>query len=262
MKRFNKSQFVWFLILAGFTIYFSYLIKTGKINSFLHPRMVKYTMASICGLIILMFGQFKRIFEISRNNKLKIGYILFFIPIILGFTAKGFAPSIASDKGVTLSSTNNTTANISNNTNANSTDSFQESLVAQRKNYIENGVAVFEDPTYYKLLDDISSNLNYYKGKKVEITGFVFKDKSFDKNQFVIARMMMTCCAVDAQVVGIMAQYDGAEALDKSEWVKIEGKIDTTMFKGSDSNKAEEMPLIIVEKIEPNQKPGSQYIYP
>lgn len=262
MKKFNKSQFIWFLILASFLIYFLFLIKNGRINSFLHPRMVKYVVMSICGLIILMFRQFKKIFEISRNNKFKIGYILFFIPIILGFTTNGFDPSIANNKGVTLNSTDNTTSNISNNTKVSSTDSSQESQVEQRKNYMENGVVVFNDMIYYKLLDDISSNLNYYKGKKVEITGFVFKDKSFEKNQFVIARMMMTCCAVDAQVVGLMAQYDSAEALNNSEWVKIEGRIDSTMFKESTSDKAEEMPLIIVEKIERNQKPGNQYIYP
>jgi putative membrane protein len=200
--------------------------------------------------------EFTQVFKISRNNKIKPGYLLFLLPLILGFTAKGFDSSIVDKKNITLASSNtNTNTNKTPNNSSNDPQNM-------RQYYIENGVVVFKDLTYYRILADISKNLDQYKGKRVNITGFIYKDESLKNDEFIIARMMMSCCAADAQVVGLECKWQGAEGLKKGEWVNIEGIIDSTVYKDPNTNKDEEMAEIQVEKIERNQSPGSQYIYP
>lgn len=60
-------------------------------------------------------------------------------------------------------------------------------------------IEVAED-NYFERIGIISDNIESYKGRKVIISGFVFKDKGFKADEFVVARLMMTCCAVDSQV--------------------------------------------------------------
>lgn len=255
MFKLNKSQFVWFLILLGFSIYLSYLIFTGNIYTFINPKMVKYTIFSLVGFIVLTFFQLNKIFMISRNNKFKLGYMLFLFPLLLGFSAKGLDSSIADDKNITLTSTNsnqNGTLNISS-----------DNPISERALYLRNdGVVIFRDQTYYKALNDISLNLKDFKGKQIEITGFVYNDEGLPKDEFVVARMMMSCCAADAQVIGIASKWQNSQSLNKGEWVKLKGIIDATPYIDPNTKASEELPLINVTEIERNQPAGNQYIYP
>lgn len=250
MRRFNKSEFIWLLILFGFSFYLFYLVLTGKIGIFINPKMVKYTIFSAFAFIVLALYQIKKIFMISRNNKVKFGYILLLLPLILGFTAQGFDFSIADTKGVNIIETSKVT-----------TDTTVVSTNIS-KSFIEDGVVVFSDVNFYEIVDDINYNINDYQGKKVKISGMVYRDKAFKDNEFVISRMVMSCCAADSQIVGLMSKLDNAKALNNGEWVKIQGTIKNIIYKNQYSNKDEEMPIIIVDKIDRNQTPGEKYIYP
>lgn len=232
--------------MSGFSFYLFYLISTGKIYVFINPKMVKYTFFCALGFIGIALSQIRKVFMISRNSKFKLGYILFILPLVVGFTTKGFDSSIAYTKGVTLTGETKISTNPTN----------YSATTEIGKNFIEAGVVVFKDSNFYKILNDMNYNMKYYKGKNVEIIGVVYKDKSFKDNEFVISRMMMSCCAADAQIVGLMSSYDNARDLGSGEWIKIEGTIDITMY-----NK-EEMPIIIVKKLTRNEEAGNKYVYP
>lgn len=254
MYKLNKSQFIWFLILAGFSLYLSYLMLSKNIYTFINPKMVKYTAFSLAGFIILTIYQLNKIFMISRNNKFKLGYMLFLLPLLLGFSARGLDSSIAEDKNITLTSAASDSAGTLNFS--------PDNPISQRALYLRDGVVIFRDQTYYKALNDISANLKDFKGKSIEITGFVYNDDTLPKDEFVIARMMMSCCAADAQVIGIVSKWNGTQTLNKGEWVKLKGTIESTKYKNANTNKEEELPLINVTEIERNQPAGNQYIYP
>lgn len=253
MMRFNKSELIWLLILFGFSFYLFYIVLTGKIGIFINPKMVKYTIFSAFAFIVLALYQIRKVFMISRNNKVKFGYILLLLPLILGFFAQGFDFSIADTKGVTIIETSKVTTNT--------TDT--KAVVSKiSKSFIEDGVVVFRDVNFYEILDDINYNINEYQGKKVKISGIVYRDKTFKDNEFVISRMVMSCCAADSQIVGLMSKLDNAKYLNNGEWVKIEGTINNIIYKNQYSNKDEEMPIIMVNKIDRNQTPGEKYVYP
>jgi putative membrane protein len=248
MIKFNKGQFVWFIILCGFSMYLGYLILTGRIHTYIHPSMVKYTTICLASFVGLTLYQLRNVFMISRKNKINKGYIIFFIPLILGFTTMGFDSSIADKKGVVLT---NISQRVAKASNANG---------KAEQDYIVDGRVIFNDGDHYKILSDIEINLPKYKGKKVVISGFVYKQNDFSKNKFVIARMAMSCCAADAQVVGLMSKWDNATTLNKGEWINVEGVIDTILYKEPNTNKEIQLPIIIVEKVEKIQV-GSEYIY-
>jgi putative membrane protein len=248
MKKFNKGQFVWFIILWGFSMYLGYLILTRRIHTYIHPDMVKYTKVCFCGFIILTLYQLRNVFRINRKNKINKGYMIFFIPLILGFTTMGFDSSIADKKGVILTNISQKATHVSNDNEKAGGD------------YIVDGMVVFNELNHYKILSDMEKKLPKYKGKRVIISGFVYKQDDFSKDRFVIARMTMSCCAADAQVVGLMSKWDNATTLNKGEWINIEGVIDTTLYRDPNTRKEIELPVIVVEKVEKIQA-GSQYIY-
>lgn len=109
-------------------------------------------------------------------------------------------------------------------------------------------------------ISELCANTEKYKGYTVVMTGFVFKDQeTFQKDQFVPARLMMSCCAADLAPAGLLCKYDKAVELKKDSWVTVEG----TLFIGKTKygNQEYDEPQISVTKITPAQKVDG-YVYP
>ncbi|MFZ5966995.1 MAG: TIGR03943 family putative permease subunit [Bacillota bacterium] len=248
MKRGNVNEWIWFLILGGFTYYLYDLMASGNINLFIHPKMIKYVVLSMVVFTVMTILQVKRLFTNRNSGKIRYGYILFLIPLILGFavTPQPLNADVASKKGITIINEN-------------------EETVPQKEPLIQietDGVIRFNDADYSYILGELMGNLEQYKGKQIEITGFVFKEDHFEKNQFVSARLMMTCCAADAQVVGLMCEWNGAGTLEKEKWVKVTGIIDTFQYMDPYLQQEETIPVIRAQRVELISPPAIQYVYP
>jgi len=109
---------------------------------------------------------------------------------------------------------------------------------------------------FVEWIQEIYEHMDKYKGKKIQVVGFVFKDEQFKKNEFVPARMMMVCCAADMQPIGLLCSYAKASELKKDVWVKVSGRIGQGEFEG------QKMPMIEVESVEPANKPKNEFVYP
>ncbi|HWQ71855.1 MAG TPA: TIGR03943 family protein [Desulfitobacteriaceae bacterium] len=109
-------------------------------------------------------------------------------------------------------------------------------------------------------LSAIYEDMEKYKGYTVIMTGYVYRDPEFTKsNEFVAARLMMSCCVADLAPTGLICRYDKASELKKDSWVTVEG----TLFIGQyeyDGQKYDD-PQLIVTKITPTEKVEG-YIYP
>lgn len=250
MKRINRNELIWFIILLCFLIYIGYLFLSGNMKYFIHPRMFKYMIFSLIGLIILTCFQFKKVMKVSHNEKIKIGYLLFLIPLMMGFIVnpKGLDSSISNTKGITM--------NDSNIANKNSSGTNTSKV------FIKNGIVEFNDEDYVDIIEDIGSNTDKYNGKDIIIKGFIYKDKSFSSEQFVVARLLMVCCAADTQTIGILCRWNESNTLKKNEWVEIKGKINYTSYKSEGAEKSEILPIIKVQEVKKISKPAEEYIYP
>lgn len=251
LKKFNLNDILWFLILGSFYIYICFILSTGRIRYFIHPRMVKYIEVSLVALTILSINQFLKIFKNRKKSKVKKGYALFLIPLLLGFgvSPNGLNTSMANKKGFT---TEQASATASNDTNTKSS----------AIDYFDNGTVTFNDDEYINILNDVSSSYNKYNGKNITIEGFVYKDKSFKKNEFVAARFLMICCAADTSLVGLMGKWNKAQALKSGDWISVEGKLKYTSTYDENTKEKSMVPTIEVRKVTKIEKPDSEYVYP
>ena len=116
------------------------------------------------------------------------------------------------------------------------------------------------DDDFGTWISEIYTNMQKYEGYTVVMTGFVFKDnQTFQKDEFVPARLMMTCCVADLVPTGLLCKYDKASELKAESWITVEG----TLFIGQteyEGVKYDE-PQITAIKITPAEA-VSGYIYP
>ena len=297
MVKFNKTEFKWLLVLIVFAYYLYTLLNTGNINLFIHPRMIKYVRFSLVVLLILSLFQLKRVFIITNNRKRKVYLGVFLFPLALGIfiNPQGLSGEIAGKKGagfmnsnplIEAKSINLHNANVGNNSINKNSSSQINSTVSQNstsnsnvpKSQIntndlnssnldkstgsnENNAMVVDTNNFTQVTDDMCYNdPNKYKGKKISITGFVYRDDTVSKNEFVVGRLMIVCCTADAEVAGVLCDWSKSPTLKNDQWVKVTGTIDSELhkFEGKDQM----IPVIRVNHIEPIDKPKNQYIYP
>ncbi|MCF8890842.1 TIGR03943 family putative permease subunit [Priestia megaterium] len=125
---------------------------------------------------------------------------------------------------------------------------LEKKLVKQPKISINN-------TDYIPVMNIIENNANQFIGKKVEVNGFVYREKGFKDNQFVVARFGISCCAADASVYGLLSTLENASTLKKDTWVHIKGIIQKTTYNG------ENVPYIQVQQIESIDQPDNPYVY-
>lgn len=121
----------------------------------------------------------------------------------------------------------------------------------------ENGMITVGDEEFYPWLAEIYTNMDKYEGYKIKVKGFVFKDaETMKANEFVPARLLMSCCVADLVPCGIICEYDKASELKEDTWVTVEGVIHVSEYEGQPE------PQIAVTKISLAEKPEQEYIYP
>jgi putative membrane protein len=268
MKKFNMEEFLTFIVLLGFSSFMYYLLTTGKINNFISPKMVKYIVFSLAVLTIITFYQGNKIFSPKSNRPISKGHWLLILTLIIGFTAaeKGLNLSIITNKGVNLpnyvkddklKAPNSDSSQDKNPKDKETIEQGKENALVEKQ-----GTILIEEKNFYEAVNELGRNLDKYKGKNVTISGFVFKKEGLKKDEFVIARMSMDCCAADSQVIGMMAKWNRTLDLKKDSWVKVEGIVEEVEYKEPGTNTNLILPVIRVNSIEKIATPDNIYIYP
>jgi putative membrane protein len=91
---------------------------------------------------------------------------------------------------------------------------------------MENKKITIYDDDFGMWLSELYMDMDKYEGYTVVMTGFVFKDTEvLNENEFVPARLMMTCCVADLSPAGLVCTYDKVSELEKDSWVTIEGTL-------------------------------------
>lgn len=125
---------------------------------------------------------------------------------------------------------------------------------------VANKKIVVSNDYFGMWLSQIYLNMKKYEGYTVVITGYVFKDPEvLEEDEFVPARLMMSCCVADLAPAGLLCKYDKVSELEKDSWVTVEG----TLFIGQREYYGQENddPQIKVTKITP-AKAVEGYVYP
>ena len=219
-------------------------------------------------------------------------YSLFLFPIMTGFLFSNHTldSSVAVKRGLSFSvntsdtqqqptgdekiavtnselekDTNNLLSGDSDETPKNIPTTHQNSIVAKvapkgfcellEKKLVKQPKISINDTDYIPVMNIIENNTDRFIGKKIEVSGFVYREKGFKDNQFVVARFGISCCAADASVYGLLSTLENASALKKDTWVHIKGTIQQTTYNG------ENVPYIQVQQIEDISHPDNPYVY-
>ena len=246
------------MLLFGITfLYFSY---TRKAIDYIHPKLVPIMFA--CGIIFVITA-FLYIVKVKsiRVENFKFSQILFIIPILMAFI---FPATSVNSNFVDISSKKleNAMNNDKKNSTKNSTEVNEEEIKSNNDETKKDGMnikekkLIMDTENFLPVLEAIYNSIDEYVGWEIAGEGYIYKEDKLDKDKFVLARSLMSCCAADAQVIGIICDYNKAVMLKANDWFHVEGKI--TKYDFEDTT----IPLLEVVKIEKIEKPESDFVYP
>jgi putative membrane protein len=277
------------IILIGYALLVLKLFLTFNLQNFVAPKMHKYMYFSLG--VFLVLGAVQVIRGTSSQSKdhscdcegheLPKGflrsifvYALFVFPIIIGFLLPDnlLDSSVAAKRGVKVGNSLFTTPpkgekqpGVSPGEEKQSKqDEYEPSLGSYEEFPVEKDFEklkellgdqdkiIVRDEQYIQTLSIVDENLDNYIGKEIQLTGFVYKDEGFAKDEIVVSRFTVTCCVADASVYGILARDVELGKLEPDTWVNISAIIDKTMFNGV------EMPVMknsVFKVVDPPENP-------
>jgi len=278
MKKLNIENIIKILILLGFSLFYFRIIVTNEIIKYVHPRIVPFVVLGMIAMVIIALFLIKDSFH-SKKKKFKIkNYIIFIIPLIMIFFMQSTS---AESTTITSSDINvNTGSNITSNSNLNNvstnntnqdnnsnngltfdlyggkTETNGQGTSDKKELDIKDNVINVNSKNFVFSLDEILDNPDKYVGLEIEITGFVYKDKTLKENEFIVGRFIMVCCAADLQIAGLGCEGTSLEDYPNDTWIKIKGKIKNDTSDGTAD------PVIVVEHMEKDLNPDTSYVYP
>lgn len=92
------------------------------------------------------------------------------------------------------------------------------------------------DPEERSLIDWIKTLNAYpepdaYQGQTVNVEGFVIKIDELSDSYFLLAKFIITCCAIDAYPVALPVKLDNPDQIYPADtWLKIEGEMMTEIL--------------------------------
>ncbi len=122
--------------------------------------------------------------------------------------------------------------------------------------------AAFCKDEFLNTIVDLQHNIKERIGTKTSLKGFVYRAPNYKSNQFMVARMIITCCAADACVVGLMVETENASDYTTESWVEITGIVDSFEYHDENFGTTYQAPIVknpTVTIIEPLESP---YVYP
>ncbi|WP_423919615.1 TIGR03943 family putative permease subunit [Frigoribacterium sp. 2-23] len=102
-----------------------------------------------------------------------------------------------------------------------------------------------------------TTDLSFYDGKTADIVGFVTPSDSDPDDVFYVSRFVITCCAVDAQPVGVPVYLENwKNTVSADEWVEVKGGFATNRSRASTD------PIALVPtSMEKVGQPSDPYLY-
>ncbi|WP_227013898.1 TIGR03943 family putative permease subunit [Paenibacillus psychroresistens] len=275
-------------ILTGFAMYILYLVKSDNILYYIAPRNIIYVKLSAIGFYAIAVYQIFLAINSYMGRKVDCecdhppsrsiirntaAYSLFILPLLLGFLLPNSAmgSALAAKRGVNLSSSLTSSNSVTLNkpsvipTAAEidpklkalfKSDKYDEGFAQLGMKLYKKDLIQVKEEGFIETLTSLDMFMNNFIGKKIEISGFVYREDDMQDNQFVVARFSIQCCTADGSPFGMMVKFDQGQKLAKDTWVKITGTINKSTYRGN------EIMTLVADKVEKTTPAKSQYVYP
>jgi uncharacterized repeat protein (TIGR03943 family) len=102
-----------------------------------------------------------------------------------------------------------------------------------------------------------STDLQAIAGSPAALTGFVSADPDDPENVFFVTRFFVTCCAADAQPVGVGVYQPGwKQSMKLDDWVEVTGSFDL-----NPSVKSRQPMVLVPQQVTAVDEPHDPYVY-
>jgi putative membrane protein len=228
------------------------LLISGEISLLINPRYKWLVGVSI--MILFIFG-LVQLWQLKGKELHRLGvssYLIVLFPLFLFIFVppKVLDASDADKKGVIYSKPK--VQQTVSEQMIPSEDPYLKVLTQLKK----QKEIVITDKNYGDIINTISLHPKSLVGKKIRVMGFVYRDETISKNQFVVGRYSVTCCVADSQVVGYLANWGKQDQLKLDQWVEITGKLG--VIKTEDNI---DQPLIYIQQVKKIKELKEPYVY-
>lgn len=250
MRRLNLGALFLSIFLSLTAIGIIYLTVNGDMALFLHPRGWRLLRLAAIALLCLSLVSWRQVRSPHTNTPIGWTHVLFMLPLMLVLCCppQMLPPEVVANKGLwgVLRRHAITCTGDHGHIAAFAPD---ESIIVNNDNFVATMEMLWHDT-------------DNYLGRELEMLGFVYEAPMLGPNDFVIARLVMTCCAADAEVAGLLCRYPQRDQLLVGQWIMVRGVIEKMPFYNALVREVVDMPYLQVTEIIPSEQPADQYIYP
>lgn len=287
----RSVEILWLLVLAAMAFVTGLLLFTGDILLYLAPRMLPIAWFGFGMLCILTAFQLVRLVRTRRREfgkQTRLYSLMFLIPLVLFVTTPPNQDTAMSltNPGLQIVGASQTTAppplegeiTVLPTATPKTTEAPPEATAAPTQEPEAAAIpavetfevadmepCVVKDDDAEQALDTFGSYvytpIEQLQGQGIALYGFVYKDDAFPEGTILISRMMMTCCAADASLVGFHVRVGDADDFEADEWIEVTGTVQAFVidYEGAEYT----MPIMTDGVIRHRQAPtGDPYIYP
>lgn len=186
---------------------------TGDLTLYIHPRYVVFTVImSVVALVLVGLGAALSSRHAERGEPLR--------PV--GILAIVLAVAVAAAMIIVPPATLTTATADQRELNSSSVGSEAQSVEGVG-GQSDEAFARFTVVDWSSLLRQ-TSDPAFFAGKSVDVLGFITASDDDSDNIYFVSRFFVTCCAVDAQPVGV-AVYSPSwkDSLAVGDWVQVTG---------------------------------------
>ncbi len=246
----------WAAILLAWALWMLRLLASGEVLLYLHPRMKIFVWFAVLGFLVLSATTAWSALRGRGRRAPRAGYAVFLVPLVLAIA--GGPRALGADAADTrLMRISSPAAPLT--PSGPSAGRTLESILASTA---PGSVLFFEDDFHSAMAADMAATPDRYEGRRLSLVGFAHRVPGLPADQVFLTRLLITCCAADAEPVGVLASWPSAAELKGGEWMRVTGVAKRTAYRNPYTGKDSSISMILVDEVVPGEKPASPYLYP
>ena len=265
VRQMNIPALLEACVLFALAIWLLVYLVIGQYLVYVTPRMLPYLISTVVVLAVLGIVTLTRLFQPNRRGRVAHVFVLS-LPLIVLLLPHGTV-SVSSDdlSAVTVAAAQTAqpykTPNPDSSAAAHSavpTADIEENAI-DGLDRASRTIAITTE-NYYDWMERLYNDCAVYEGYTVSMTGYVINGSDvFAKNEFALARLVMTCCVADLSPVGVICKFEDASQLKADDWYSVEGTLIAGSYEADGTTYTE--PQLQVTSITPAEA-VSGYVYP
>jgi putative membrane protein len=253
LRSFTSGACIQSIILLGFIILLVWLDISKQLPLYINPKFIILTQISYIVLIPMLVIQIidvllptYSVYEHHCHKPSMIGkYTPFFMILLLAFAVpeNTLNANLVSSKGL-------------NSQSSVITNSIKDLPRPLAPVFSQMDIIKVTNLNYTEAICEITNFPNDYIGKKVTMTGFIFRSPGLANNQISLVRYVVMCCTADSLPFGVMCEGIEPQKYPDGTWLSIEGIIQMSTYDNKDTA------AIKVTSLQKIEAPKDPYVYP